>query len=111
MKRSSELADLFMPWAGLVAGLVAAGVVHQFGSEGTFDHCAAISPVPLLVVAIIGLLVTAAGAFASYRVFRSDGEGPARKMIAVISLGSAALFVMAIILPMIASLVLPPCFQ
>jgi hypothetical protein len=111
MKKSSGFADLFMPWAGLVAGVVAAGVVHQFGSEATFDHCAVISPGPLLIVALIGLAVTAAGALASYRVFRGSAETAARKVIAVISLGSAALFLFAIVLPMIASLVLPPCFQ
>ena len=111
MKRSNQFVDLFMPWAGLVAGVVAAGVTHQFGSEGTFDHCAAISPVPLLIVSIIGLVVTAAGGLGSYRVFRGSAETPARKVIAVISIGCAALFVLAILLPMIASLVLPPCFQ
>ena len=40
MKGRSEFADLFMPWAGLTAGVIAAGVSHQFGAEGTFDNCA-----------------------------------------------------------------------
>lgn len=110
MSKSSEMRELFMPWAGLVAGIIAAGIDHQFGSEGTFDSCTAISPVPLLIVSALCLLLTAAGALGSWRVLRDDPEAPARKLVAIISLACSALFVLAILLPMIASLVLPPCF-
>ena len=110
MSRSGETRELFMPWAGLVAGVIGAGVAHQFGSEGTFDSCTAISPGPLLMVSVLCLLLTAAGALGSWRVFREEPEAPARKLVAIISLACSALFVVAILLPMIASLVLPPCF-
>jgi membrane associated rhomboid family serine protease len=100
----------FVPWAGLVVGLISAAVVHQFGSEGTFDHCRTISPGPLLVVAAIGILACVASGLASWRGIRgSDDE--ARRVVGVISAGMAALFIFAILLAMIASLVLPPCFQ
>ena len=111
MSRSHELRELFMPWAGLVGAIVGAGVAHQFGSEGTFDSCAAVSPVPLLVVSLACIVLVAAGALGSWRVFREDLEAPARKLVAIISLACSALFVLAILLPMIASLVIPPCFQ
>src|SRR5205085_11979668 len=39
VKRSSEFADLMLPWAGLIIGVVSAGFAHQFGSEGVFDRC------------------------------------------------------------------------
>jgi hypothetical protein len=109
--RRSEARDLFMPWAGLVAGVVAAGVTHQFGSEGMFDFCAVVSPVPLLIVAVLGLALSIAGGLASLTVLRGDSETPVRKLVAIISIGVVGLFCLAILLPMIASLILPPCFQ
>ena len=111
MKKRGQLTDQFMPWAGLAAGILAAGISHQFGSEGTFDNCAVISPIPLLLVSMLGILVVAAGALASWRILREDSETNARKVIAFISVGAAALFVLAIVLPIIASLVIPPCYQ
>jgi hypothetical protein len=111
MKHSGEMRDLFMPWAGLVAGTIGAGIAHQFGSEGTFNSCIGISPVPLLIVSAICLLLIAVGGLESWRVVRGDAETPARKIVAIISLGCVALFVLAILLPMVASLVIPPCYQ
>jgi hypothetical protein len=52
-----------------------------------------------------------AGGFASWTVFRKDAEPPARKVIAAISLGTSAFFILAMLLPVIAALVIPPCFQ
>lgn len=110
MKDSSRLADFILPWTGLAAGTLAAGLTHQIGSEGVFDHCAAFSPIPLLLISLVGIAMTVAGGLASWRVLRVDSETQARKVIAAISVGAAALYVFAILLPMIASLVIPPCF-
>jgi uncharacterized membrane protein len=106
-----QVTDSVMPWAGLVIGLVALGIAHQFGSDGTFDHCLSISPGPVLIVSALAIVGTLAGAFASWTVFRNDAEAPARKVVAVISIGSAAVFIIAMILPIIAALAIPPCFQ
>jgi hypothetical protein len=111
MKERSALVDLFLPWAGLVSGTLGAALTHQFGAEGMFDDCEVIAPVPLLLVALLGLAIVAAGAFGSWRVWRDEAEVQSRRLIAVISLGACAFFALAIILPMIATLVLPPCFQ
>lgn len=100
-----------MPWAGLVAGIVGGALAHQFGSDGTFDDCAVISPVPLLIIALLSLALVVVGGLESLRVVRSESETPARRVVAIVSIGMAALFIMAIVLPMIASLVLPPCFM
>jgi uncharacterized membrane protein YidH (DUF202 family) len=110
MKKGSELADFMMPWTGLGVGVIAAGVVDQFGADGTFDHCRTVSPIPLIVVALIGIAVTIAAAFVSWSVIRDEDETQARRVVATISVGSAALFVFAMSLPVIASLVIPPCF-
>jgi len=111
MKRSGEMRDLFMPWAGLVAGTIGAGLAHQFGAEGTFDNCRTYSPVPLLIVSVLCLVLVALGGLGSWRVVSGDSETPARKLVAIISVGSVALYVLAILLPMVASLVIPPCYQ
>jgi hypothetical protein len=84
--------------------------VHQSGSDSTFNDCRGTSPGPLLIVAVLGLFLVAVSGMASWRSIRgSDSES--RRVVAMISAGSAALFVFAIILAMIAALVLPPCFQ
>jgi hypothetical protein len=98
-----------MPWAGLVIGLIAAGFVHQFGSEGTFDHCETLAPAPAVIVAILGLVVTLAAGVLSWRSGRtSDG---ARRVISTVSAGMALLFAFSIILPLIAASLIPSCFQ
>jgi hypothetical protein len=111
MKRSEEFRDLFVPWAGLAVGVAAAGIAHQFGSEGAFDDCATISPIPLILVCLISIAATIFAGVSSWRVVRDDKQGEARRVVAIVSVGSVALFVFAMILPIIASLVLPPCFQ
>ena len=110
MKRARELLDAFIPWAGLVIGVIALGVVHQYGSDGVFNDCRAVSPGPLLAVAVLGLLICAGSAFASWRSGRG-ADSESRRVVAIISVGSAALFSFAILLAMIAAVVLPPCFQ
>lgn len=111
MKRSQEFADLTMPWTGLITGGIAFSIAHQFGSDGTFDHCESISPVPLIIVSLLAIASTVLGAFLSWTVFRKEAEPQARKVIAAISMGSAALFILAMIFPIIAALVIPPCYQ
>lgn len=109
MSRGRAILAALAPWAGLVVGLLATIVVHQFGSDGTFDDCATTSPGPLLVVALIGILVCFLSGLASWRSGRGS-ESEALRVIAVVSAGSAAFFVFAMLLPVIAALVLPPCF-
>jgi hypothetical protein len=110
MKRAAELRDLFIPWSGLLAGTIGAGLAHQVGSDSVFNDCVVASPVPVLIVSLAGLALAVGGGLLSWRVVRSRSEGPARRLVGIVSVGAAALFVMAILLPMIASLVLPPCF-
>ena len=99
------------PWAGLVAAVIGAGVAHQFGADATFDDCLANSPGPLLAVATLCILVVLAAGWASGQVARLSSEAPPRRLVAFVSVGMAALALFAIVLPMIASLTLPPCFR
>ena len=110
MSRARRMIEVLAPWAGLVVGLAAFSTVHQYGSDGVFDDCQTVTPGPLLVVALIGVLACLASALLSWRTMRSEA-GEAKRVVAVVSIGMAALFVFAILLAMIAALVLPPCFQ
>jgi len=105
-----RFASRFAPWAGLVIGLMAVAIVHQFGSDGVFDDCRANSPGPVLIVAAIGLLICALSGIASWRSARA-GSDEVRRVVGLVSVGSAALFGFAILLAMIATITLPPCFQ
>ena len=107
---AEKLRDQFAPWSGLVIGLVGTGLVHQFGSEGVFNHCAAASPVPIVIGAVVGIAVTLVAARISWSVVRNSSEGPSRRLIGVVSVGAAALFAMTMLLPLLASLIIPPCF-
>ena len=109
MKRSARIFEAFTPWAGLVVGLIAAGFVHQFGSDSTFDHCEAMAPVPLIIVSLAGLLATLGSGLVSWQSLRtSDGT---RRTVSIISVGMSALYAFAILLPVIAAVLIPRCFQ
>ena len=110
MKQNPSIVQAMMPWTGLVVGVLAVAIVHQFGSDGAFDKCETMAPGPLLVVAVIGLLACAIAGLVSWRSLRSDEDG-ARRVVAIISVGCSAVFGLAIVFPIIAALVLPPCFR
>ena len=99
----------FAPWAGLVAATLGGALAHQAGSQGVFDECNS-SPALVLVICLVGIVIVALGALESWPIFRSRTDGPARQLLAAISVGTAALVVFAVILPVIASLVIPRCF-
>jgi hypothetical protein len=99
-----------MPWAGLVLGTLGGGLAHQLGASWTFANCRAGSPWAIVLGAILGIALTALGALASWRAFVAGHEASPRRMIAAISLMAAALFTVAILLPVIAALVIPGCW-
>lgn len=108
---SGRFRQLFQPWTGLIAGVLAVGVAHQFGSDGVFDDCQSFSPVPLLIVAALCIVVAVGGALASAAIVRQRPAGSTDMVVATISVGFALLASFAILLPMIASIILPSCFQ
>jgi hypothetical protein len=108
--KTERIRDGFMPWGGLALGTLGFFVAHQLGSDATFQDCTAGSPWIVLLGTIAGLALIGLGALASWRVFDAKGEGPARRLIATVSLMAAALFAMAVVLPLIAALVIPRCW-
>jgi len=107
--RWQRFRDAFAPWAGLAFGTLGGAFAHQTGSQGVFDECNS-SPGLVITVCLVGLLMLGAGAFESWGVFRGEAEGPARRLIATVSLATDALVAFAIFLPVIASLLIPGCY-
>ena len=108
--KTERMRDRFMPWGGLALGTIGFFITHQLGSDAVFQDCKASSPWLVIVAVILGLALVAAGALMSYRVFHAKAEGPSRKLAAAVSLAVCALYVMGIILPLIAALIIPQCW-
>ncbi len=108
---SERIRDRFLPWAGMALGTLGAGFAHQLGSDSTFQDCRVGSPAIVIVGTVVGLLLVALGALGSWRVYAAEGEGQARRLVATVSLMACGLFAMAIILPFIASMVIPRCWR
>ena len=100
----------FMPWAGIALGTLGGGFAHQLGAASTFQDCRIGSPLIVILGAVAGWTLVCLGALGSWRVYAADGEAPARRMIALVSLMACCIFAIAITLPFIASLVIPRCW-
>jgi hypothetical protein len=109
--KTERLRDGFMPWAGLALGTTGYFVAHQLGSDSTFQDCRVGSPLMVIVAVIAGLLIIGLGALGSWRVYSGEGEGPARLLVAIVGLLACALYTMGVLLPFIASLVIPQCWR
>ena len=109
--RTERIRDRFMPWAGLALGTTGYFISHQLGSDATFQDCRVGSPLVVIFGTIVGLALIALGALGSRRVYAAEAETPARRLVAVVSLMACGLFALAAILPFIASLVIPRCWQ
>jgi len=109
--KTERMRDRFMPWAGLALGTLGAGFANQLGADSTFQDCRVGSPLIVIVGTVVGLALVGLGALCSWRVYASGGEPPARRMVAVVSVMACAIFAMAIILPFIAALLIPRCWQ
>ena len=107
--RASRAREALLPWGGLIGGTLGAGLAHQIGSESVFNDCQAASPVPVLIVGVLGLLLIAGGALGSWKVWGHKDEEPSRRLIASVSLMTAGLLAFATLLPMIAALIIPSC--
>ena len=110
MRTADRIRDGFMPWAGLALGTLGYFVQHQLGSDSVFQDCRTGSPLIVILGTLLGLAIIAAGAVGSWRVFASQSESPARRLVATVSLMACALYAIGTILPFIASMVIPSCW-
>lgn len=96
------------PWAGLLAGMGAAGAHHQLVSDALHFDCR--YGAANLLVGITALAVIALGAVVSWRVLRQQPDPQAsRRFVARLSLMSAALFALFVGWMMLAGWMLPSC--
>jgi hypothetical protein len=106
-----RIRDRFMPWGGLALGTTGFFLAHQLGSDATFQDCRVGSPWIVILGTLAGLALIAVGTLESWRVYAGRGEDTPRRTIAVVSLMAAALFALGVILPFIAALILPRCWE
>ena len=109
--RTERIRDRFMPWSGLALGTTGYFLAHQIGADSTFQDCRVGSPWIVLLGTLIGLGVIATGALGSWRVYGGEGEAPARRLVAVVGLLACALYVIGVVLPLIAALIIPGCWE
>ncbi|MFL6759517.1 hypothetical protein [Sphingomonas sp.] len=107
---SERIRDGFMPWAALALGTAGFFLAHQLGSDATFQDCRVGSPLIVIIGTFAGLAIIGLGALGSWRVYGSEREAPARRFVAVVGLLACALYAIGVILPLIASLVIPRCW-
>ncbi len=98
----------FKPWAGLLAGMGAAGGQHQLISDALHFDCR--YGAANLAVGLAALAVIALGAWISWRSLRQPSDPPAsRRFVAHLSLMSAALFALFVGWMTLAGWMLPSC--
>jgi hypothetical protein len=96
------------PWAGLLAGMAAAGGQHQLVSDAMHFDCR-YGRYDLLV-GVAALVLIAIGALLSWSAVRGDREpGSARRFVAHMSLMAAGLFTVMVLWQTMAGVILPAC--
>lgn len=108
--RTAGISEGFMPWAGLALGTTGYFLSHQIGSDSTFQDCRIGSPWIVLVGTLIALGVIGLGAAGSWRIYAARSETPARRLVAAVGLLACALYVIGVLLPLIAALIIPRCW-
>ena len=109
MSRAVQAREALMPWAGIIGAAIGGAIAHQGGADSVFSNCARASPGAVIAVCILGLLIVGAGAFVSWTTRGGSSERSARGLIATVSSFLALFMAFAIVMPMIASLMIPPC--
>lgn len=109
--KTEQIRDGFMPWSGLALGTFGYFLAHQLGSDSTFQDCRVGSPLIVTIGTIAALLIIGLGALGSWRVYAAEGEGQARRLVAIVGLLACALYAIGVVLPFIAAVVIPRCWQ
>lgn len=112
MKMATRARLLAWPWSGFLLGGLGLVLTHQIGSDRNNDMCGAHGWPEIWLTGLIGLGLAAAGAFLSWQLWRrgEHHESATRRFIAAVSMGAAAIFSFAMLLPLIASTLIPRCY-
>jgi hypothetical protein len=107
---AGRIRDGFMPWAGLALGTAGFFLAHQLGSDSAFQDCRVGSPLMVIIAMLAGLVVIGLGALGSWRIYAADSETPGRRLVATVGLLADVLFAIGVVLPFIASILIPRCW-
>lgn len=111
MTRARRAAELLLPWSGLLGGFLGWALTHQLGSNLAFDHCPAMQPGVIILIALLGLILAIGGGLLSLRHWRRGGAGGgSRHFVSATGMMAASLFSIAILWQTIGSLTIPRCF-
>lgn len=111
MKKAHAIKELLLPWSGFIAVLGGWALTHQIGSNTSFDRCQWTSPVPMVILGLLGLAILAGGAFFSHKVWkRGDAETRPRRFLGLLGTGMCGLFAIALIFQTISFLIIPQCY-
>ena len=96
------------PWAGLIAGMGAAGAQHQLVSDALHFDCR--YGASNLVVGIVAFVVIVLGALISWSALRAEPDPESsRRFVARMSLMTAALFALMVVWMTLAGWMVPAC--
>ena len=97
------------PWAGLIAGMVGAGLQHQLVSDSLHFDCR--NGDYALLVGVAALLLIALGGLVSWSSVRGHqaDAAPTRRFVAHMGVMAAALFALMVLWGLMAGLILPGC--
>jgi hypothetical protein len=96
------------PWAGLIAGMLGAGLQHQLVSDGMHFDCRYGGTD--IAVGVGALVLIALGALASWSALRAHPDKDStRRFVAQMSLMAAGLFTVMVSWQTMAGVILPAC--
>lgn len=111
MIRGRHIAELLLPWSGLIGAALGWTLTHQVGSNTFFDHCEAQSWWLVLLIGLLGLVLAIGGGLLAWTVWRRGvKETRARLFLALLGMLAGALFSVAILFQTIGGLIIPRCY-
>jgi hypothetical protein len=111
MTTRRRVAELMLPWSGLIGAVLGWGLAHQIGSNLDSQHCEAMSPLVALLIGLAGLAIAGGGGLLSWRHHkRGEAAGGARHFVSLLGVLAAALFSVALVWQTLSSLIIPRCY-
>jgi len=105
------MAELMLPWSGLIGAGTGWALAHQVGSNFDAQHCEAFSPLVALLVGLVGLAIALGGGLLSWRHYkRGEAGGGARHFVSLIGVLTAGLFSVALVWQTLSSFIIPRCY-
>jgi len=104
-------------WAGLIVGPVAWALHHQGGSNFNYADCRAWDGTAVVLTGVLALAAVLGAGGLSLSAWRRGGgaagasHDPPGRFVAGLSLMSAALFALTILIQMAAGLLVPACMR